>query len=257
MTHLATADTDPAFARVQIERFREATEPLSHLTRHVANSAAALRLPESRFDAARCGIALYGLSPFGDRSRRRRARAGALAGRARSRSRSCCARASRPATDGGSSPTRDTWIGIVPVGYADGFRRDLTGTEVLVAGERRRVVGAVSMDATAVELDRELPPGTPVTIVGHGRAAGGARARGGHDHLRARLPDQHLADARAPRGHRLMSANAERRAALQRERAAALAERLDQWLPLKRRRACARRGRRRRSVRLRDRTACS
>jgi len=65
MTHLATADTDPEFARLQIERFREATAPLAHLTRHVANSAAALRLPEARFDAARCGIALYGLSPFG------------------------------------------------------------------------------------------------------------------------------------------------------------------------------------------------
>jgi len=63
---------------------------------------------------------------------------------------------------------RDTWIGIVPVGYGDGLRRDLTGTEVRVAGERRRVVGAISMDAFAVELDRELPRGTPVTIVGRG-----------------------------------------------------------------------------------------
>ena len=74
---------------------------------------------------------------------------------------------------------RDTWIGILPVGYADGFRRDLTGTVVRVAGEMCRVVGAVSMDATAIELDRELPAGTPVTIVGagllleeHARAAG-------------------------------------------------------------------------------------
>ena len=47
---------------------------------------------------------------------------------------------------------RPTWIGIVPVGYADGFRRDMTGTEVLVDGERRRAVGTVSMDAVAVEL---------------------------------------------------------------------------------------------------------
>ena len=39
---------------------------------------------------------------------------------------------------------------------------------MLVAGERRRVVGTISMDAFAVELDRELPPGTPVTIVGDG-----------------------------------------------------------------------------------------
>jgi alanine racemase len=63
---------------------------------------------------------------------------------------------------------RPTWIGIVPVGYADGFRRDLTGTEVRVAGEPRRVVGTVSMDAFAVELERELPVGTPVTLLGHG-----------------------------------------------------------------------------------------
>ena len=45
----------------------------------------------------------------------------------------------------------------MPLGYADGFRRDLTGTEVRVGGERRRVIGTVSMDAIAVELDRELP----------------------------------------------------------------------------------------------------
>jgi alanine racemase len=65
MTHLATADCDEEYARVQLERFREATAPYAHLTRHAANSAAALRLPEARLDAARCGIALYGLSPFG------------------------------------------------------------------------------------------------------------------------------------------------------------------------------------------------
>ncbi|HKD94200.1 MAG TPA: alanine racemase, partial [Gaiellaceae bacterium] len=51
MSHLATADTDREFAAQQIDRFREATDPHSHLTRHIANSAAALRLPEARFDA--------------------------------------------------------------------------------------------------------------------------------------------------------------------------------------------------------------
>ena len=44
--------------------------------------------------------------------------------------------------------------------YADGFRRDLTGTEVRVGGELRRVVGTISMDSFAVELDRELPVGS-------------------------------------------------------------------------------------------------
>jgi len=59
----------------------------------------------------------------------------------------------------------------VPVGYADGFRRDLTGTEVLVGGERRRVVGAVSMDSFAVELPGPAEPGTHVILVGDGLLA--------------------------------------------------------------------------------------
>jgi alanine racemase len=63
---------------------------------------------------------------------------------------------------------RPRWIGIVPVGYADGFRRDMTGTDVLVDGERCRVVGTVSMDAMAVELPGELDVGTPVTLLGDG-----------------------------------------------------------------------------------------
>ena len=167
MTHLATADSDPGFARVQIERFRAATDAVAHLARHVANSAAALRIPESRFDAVRCGIALYGLSPFGTDPaedglvpvlswRTELAQAKLLrAGESTGYGRLFVAR-------------RDTWIGILPVGYADGFRRGLTGTTVRVVGEMCKVVGAVSMDATAVELDREAPPGTPVTIVGPG-----------------------------------------------------------------------------------------
>ena len=57
---------------------------------------------------------------------------------------------------------RPTWIGIVPVGYGDGFRRALTGTTVRVGGEPARVVGTVSMDSFAVELAQELPLGAPV-----------------------------------------------------------------------------------------------
>ena len=155
------------FAREQLRRFEAATAEHRHLTRHAANSAAALRIPESRYDAARSGVAMYGLSPFGE----------------------------DPADDGlepvlswqtflaqvkelqpGESTgygrrfvaEEPTWIGIVPVGYADGFRRDMTGTEVRVGGELREVVGTVSMDSFAVRLDRELPVGTPVVLLGHG-----------------------------------------------------------------------------------------
>src|SRR5437764_12873087 len=167
ISRLASADCDPEFTETQIVRFREATEPYRHLTRHLANSAGALRFPGARFDAARCGIAIYGLSPFGGdpgedglepalhwRSRLAQVR---LLGAGESTGYGRRFVAARP-----------TWIGIVPVGYADGFRRDLTGTEILVDGRRRRVAGTISMDAIAVELDRELPLGTPVTLVGDG-----------------------------------------------------------------------------------------
>ena len=167
MSHLASSEFDPAFTGLQIERFREATAGLEGMTRHIANSAATLRYAEARFDAVRCGIALYGISPFG-------ANADAEGLEPALRWESCIALSKRlePGESTGYGrrfvADRATWIGIVPVGYADGFRRDLTGTEILVAGVRRQVVGAISMDALAVASDVELPVGAPVTIVGDG-----------------------------------------------------------------------------------------
>jgi alanine racemase len=167
MSHLATADSDLEFAERQVERFRVATEPFAHLTRHIANSAAALRMPSARLDAARCGVALYGLSPFGED-----AGADGLEPVLRWESHLAQVKLLQPGESTGYGrrfvAERPTWIGLVPVGYADGFRRDLTGTQVRVAGEPRRAVGTVSMDSFAVELDRELPVGAPVVLVGHG-----------------------------------------------------------------------------------------
>jgi alanine racemase len=167
MTHLATADSDPEFTRQQLRRFEEAVKDVPNLIRHAANSAAALRLPESHLDAARCGCALYGLSPFGEDPA-----ADGLEPALRWDSHIAQVRLLAPGASTGYgrryTPETPTWVGIVPVGYGDGFRRDMTGTEVRVAGEPRRVVGTISMDALAVELERELPVGTPVTLIGHG-----------------------------------------------------------------------------------------
>lgn len=167
MTHLATADTDADFARRQLERFQQAVAAFPNLIHHAANSAATLRLPESHLHAARCGIALYGLSPFGEDP-------AADGLEPALRWDSYLAQVRQLGTGDSTGYGRryvaeaPTWIGIVPVGYADGFRRDMTGSEVRVAGEPRQVVGTVSMDAIAVELDRQLPVGTPVTLIGHG-----------------------------------------------------------------------------------------
>lgn len=167
MSHFSSADSDPEFTCLQIERFRAATASLPSLTRHLANSAGALRHPEARMDAARCGIALYGISPFGgdplDDDLRPALRWESQIAQVR-------LLAAGESTGYGRRfvTTRPTWIGIVPVGYADGFRRDMTGTEVLVEGVRQRIVGTVSMDAVAVELPAALPPGSAVTLVGDG-----------------------------------------------------------------------------------------
>jgi alanine racemase len=179
MSHLATADTDPAFARAQVRQFEELVAPYrGELECHIANSAAALRLPEARFDAARCGVAIYGLSPFGEDPA-----ADALEPVLSWRSRLAHVKLLQPGESTGYRrrfvAERPTWIGLVPVGYADGFRRDLTGTRVLVEGEPAEVVGIVSMDSFAVRLPHELPVGTPVTLIGDGvRAESHAKVAG-------------------------------------------------------------------------------
>ena len=168
MTHLATADSDRSFAQEQTERFLRATEPYAGVfVRHAANSAGALAVPEARLDAARCGIALYGIDPFGEDPARFQLRP-AL----RWESQVAQVRQLQPGESTGYGRTfvasEPTWIGLVPVGYADGFRRDMTGTEVLVEGARARVVGTVSMDAIAVALAGPVEQGATVTLVGDG-----------------------------------------------------------------------------------------
>ena len=168
MSHLATSDTDQPFARDQLDRFLQATDTYAgRYVRHIANSAAALTMPETRLDAARCGIALYGIDPFGEDA----ARFG-LRPALRWESEVAQVRLLSPGASTGYGrrfvAAEETWIGIVPVGYADGFRRDLTGTEVLVGGLRAPVVGTVSMDAIAVRLPGAVDVGAPVTLVGDG-----------------------------------------------------------------------------------------
>ena len=167
MSHLATADAeDPTFARAQIERFLEVAAEFPGVPAHLANSAGALRFPEARFDAVRCGIAVYGLSPFGDDPA-----AHELQPVMSWRSAVALVRTLAPGESTGYGrrfvAERATRIGIVPVGYADGFRRGLTGTEVLVGESRRPVVGTISMDSLSVRLEDE-PAGAPVTLVGDG-----------------------------------------------------------------------------------------
>lgn len=165
MTHFAASEQDDEFTREQLDRFLAASAAYPGLPRHAANSAAALTLPASRLDAVRCGIAIYGIDPFGVD-----ARAHGL--RPALRWESALARVIE-LPEGASTgygrrfvAREPTWIGQVPVGYADGFVRALTGTTVLVGDDPCEVVGTISMDAFAVRLPGPREPGVPVTLVG-------------------------------------------------------------------------------------------
>jgi alanine racemase len=165
MTHFATADEpdDDGFFDAQLDVFARWAGALADsrpgVLLHAANSAAVLRESGSHFDMVRCGIAVYGMDPFGSDPDERGlepaleldtyvadvklCRAGESAGYGRR-----------------FVAARDTAVGLLPIGYGDGWRRALSANaEVLIAGRRRALVGTVSMDSVTVELGPELDEG--------------------------------------------------------------------------------------------------
>jgi alanine racemase len=172
-THFATAD-EPAstFFDEQLERFTVVAEAVKSefptLTVHAANSAAVLRDPRSHFDMARCGIAVYGLDPFqGDPAGNGLSPALSL--------RSYVADVKRfgAGASAGYGQTwraeRDTWVGVLPLGYGDGVRRGLSNNaEVLIRGSRYPLVGTVSMDNVTVDLgpDLDVEQGEEAVLIG-------------------------------------------------------------------------------------------
>jgi alanine racemase len=158
MTHFATADEldDDGYFEGQLSAFRDLAGIVKalapHALAHAANSAALLRDRQAHLDMARCGIAIYGMDPFGEDAPARGLRPALTL-------RSYLAevkllRAGEYATYGRRyrAPI-DTFIGVVPIGYADGFRRALSGRgEVLIEGRRYAQVGTVSMDNITIAL---------------------------------------------------------------------------------------------------------
>jgi alanine racemase len=168
MSHLAVADTDPEFTRAQVARFAEVAERFPPCPRHLANSAGAIRFPEARFDAVRCGIAIYGLSPFAADPA-----ADGLAPALRMESFVADVKLLGPGESSGYGrrfvAAAPTWIGLVPAGYADGVPRALSGqADVLVGGRRRRVAATVSMDQLTFVIgpERDVEVGDPVVLLG-------------------------------------------------------------------------------------------
>jgi alanine racemase len=172
-THFATADEQgDDFLGEQLAAFRPVAEQARAIapecTVHAANSAATLRDPETHFDMVRCGIAIYGLDPF----HRDPAEHGLEPALELSSYVADVKRFPRGASAGYGRRWRapeDTWIGVLPLGYGDGFRRGLSNNaEALVGGHRYPVVGTVSMDNITIDLgpETEVEPGAEAILIG-------------------------------------------------------------------------------------------
>jgi alanine racemase len=171
MTHFATADEpgDDLFD-AQLEAFREFVEAVGRddLIVHAANSAATLREPASHFDMVRCGVAIYGMDPFGEDP--------AAHGLEPALSLSSWVAAVRRFEAGDSAgygrrwtASEPTWVATVPIGYGDGWRRALTNNcDVLIRGRRHPLAGTVSMDNVTVALgpDTDVAVGDEVVLIG-------------------------------------------------------------------------------------------
>lgn len=172
-SHFSTSDeTDKTYAREQLTRFNalmkrlQTKGPLPPIV-HMANSGAVLDMPDSYFNACRCGIILYGHYPSTETSRSiplkqvmclktvvthlRRLPAGHNVSYGR-----------RWKTTG------ETSIAVLPIGYADGVRRHLTGSlQVMVSGRRYPVVGTITMDQIMVDVgDDPVAVGDDVLLWG-------------------------------------------------------------------------------------------
>ena len=158
MTHFATADEleDGGFFGEQLAVFtrwaRRIKQRWPEVLVHAANSAAMLRDGAAQFDMARCGIAIYGMDPYGeDPAARGLEPALELSSYVADVKR--CSVGESAGYGRRFMAERDTSIGLLPIGYGDGWRRGLSNNgEVLIAGRRHPLVGTVSMDSITVDL---------------------------------------------------------------------------------------------------------
>ena len=171
MTHFATADEpgDEHFA-AQLERFRKFVDAVGRddLLVHAANSAATYRDPAAHFDLVRCGIAIYGMDPFGEDPAER-----GLEPALSVHSWVAAVRRFEPGESAGYgrrwAAREPTWVATVPIGYGDGWRRGLTNDcDVLIGGRRFPLVGTVSMDNVTVDLggETDVSVGDEVVLIG-------------------------------------------------------------------------------------------
>lgn len=172
-THFARADEeDKSFTTQQLDKFKRIVETIRkekpQIIAHCANSAAAIEIPEAYFDMVRIGISLYGLYPSPE------VRQVPPLKPVMSLYTSIAfikeVSAGTPISYGGNYTTkRPSRIATLPLGYADGYKRVLSGKpDLLIQGRRVPQVGRICMDYCMVDVT-DLPEagvGEPVVALG-------------------------------------------------------------------------------------------
>ena len=172
-THLAVADdlTNP-YTDVQLGRFDAALASLPSIDdvlTHAANSAAGLTRPDARRSLIRAGIAIYGISPGPELVGHAAALRPAMALKARVSYVKRLAAGDRLSYGLRHVLEFAATVATVPIGYADGVRRNLsgTGTTVLIGGQRREIIGTITMDQLMVDCgDDDVAVGDEVVLIG-------------------------------------------------------------------------------------------
>ncbi|MDR1942099.1 MAG: alanine racemase [Endomicrobium sp.] len=171
-THFSVADTDPVFTRAQRESFAKIVKYAKNLglkfIAHAANSAALFKDKRTHLDMVRPGISLYGLSPFKYAERLVKLKP-VLSWKARITAikrvpAGFCVSYGRTFVT-----SRESLIATIPVGYADGYSRQLSNkADVLVRGKRCPIAGRVTMDMTMIDVTgiKGVSCGDEVALIG-------------------------------------------------------------------------------------------
>lgn len=168
-THFSTADQkEDSYFQKQLVLFREMLSRLSYLPKyvHVSNSATVLWHDIDIGNMVRYGIALYGINPSGTLLPEPYPLEPALS------LVSELVQVRKLPSDWGVSygktytTDKEEWIGTVPIGYADGWSRNLQGFKVLINGNFCEIIGRICMDQLMVRLPKQYELGTKVVLIG-------------------------------------------------------------------------------------------
>ncbi len=175
-THFARMDeTDKTWARKQFQRYESFVKRLEDAgvtfpVKHVSNSAGIIEMPEVNLDMVRDGIAVYGMYPSEEVDKTKLTLRPAMELKAYVSYVKTLEPGVQISYGGTYTTTRDTKVATIPVGYADGYPRALSGKgRVLIHGQSAPILGRVCMDQFMVDVTDipDVVQGDDVTLVGH------------------------------------------------------------------------------------------